>query len=236
MVGLAAIDPPDMTIMPPLDQIKPFFPLVGPLVALVISAVVLPYVRQWLTLYREHHQIIKRQFFEYTEVVLFGVFENRVEYDALGVFRTVLFGERLFDRIVAWNKRPSPDLILPRDPHEAEHLRTVMRMHASSLLLQCVRIGPYFDAGQKLGTVEYRYVQFVACLARPDAGKLSWHDCPRVVLIEESALRKIQDPATQPNTPDKDGTTWLDVLRQIAAAHSQGSQSAIDVISSPVGD
>ena len=66
-----------------LDQIKPFFPLVGLLVALVISAVVLPYVRQWLVLYREHHQIIKRQFFEYTEVILFGVFENRVEYDAL---------------------------------------------------------------------------------------------------------------------------------------------------------
>jgi hypothetical protein len=69
-----------------LDQIKIFFPLVGPLVALVISAVVLPYVRQWLVLYREHHQIIKRQFFEYTEVMLFGVFENRVEYDAWACF------------------------------------------------------------------------------------------------------------------------------------------------------
>ena len=219
-----------------LDQVKPFFPLVGPLVALVISAVVLPYVRQWLVLYREHHHIIKRQFFENTEVILFGLFENRLEYDALGVFRTVLFGERLFERIVNWNKRPSPDLILPQEPHEAEHLRTVMRMQASSLLLQCVRIGPYFDAGRKLGSAEYRYVQFVACLARPDTSKLTWHDCPRVVLIEESALRKIQDPATQPSTPDKDGATWLDVLRQIAAAHFQGGHPAIDVISSPVGD
>ena len=219
-----------------LDQITKFFPLVGPLVALVISAVVLPYVRQWLVLYREHHQIIKRQFFEYTEVILFGVFENRVEYDALGVFRTVLFGERLFDRIVTWNKRPSPDLILPQDPHEAEHLRTVMRMQASSLLLQCVRIGPYFDAARKLGSAEYRYVQFVACLARPDARKLSWHDCPRVVLIEESALRKVHDAVAEPSTPDKDGATWLDVLRQIAEAHFKGGHPAIDVISSPVGD
>jgi hypothetical protein len=219
-----------------LDQIKQFFPLVGPLVALVISAVVLPYVRQWLALYREHHQIIKRQFFEYTEVMLFGVFENRVEYDALGVFRTVLFGERLFDRIVNWNKRPSPDLILPRDPHEAEHLRTVMRMHASSLLLQCVRIGPYFDAGRKLGSAEYRYVQFVACLVRPDANKLTWHDCPRVVLIEESALRKVQDPSAQASTPDKDGATCLDMLRQIAELHFKDGHPAIDVISSPVGD
>ena len=219
-----------------LDQIKPFFPLVGPVVTLIVSAVVLPYVRQWLVLYREHHHIIKRQFFESTEVILFGVFENRLEYDALGVFRTVLFGERLFERIVNWIRRPSPNLILPENRLEAEHLRTVMRMQAGSLLLQCVRIGPYFDAGRKLGSAEYRYVQFVACLARPDASKLTWHDCPRVVLIEESALRKIQDPAAQPSTPDKDGATWLEVLRQMAAAQFQGGHPAIDVITSPVGD
>jgi len=41
-----------------LDNIKPFFPLVGPLVALVISAVVLPLVRQWFALYKEQHQMI----------------------------------------------------------------------------------------------------------------------------------------------------------------------------------
>jgi hypothetical protein len=218
-----------------LDQIKPFFPLVGPLVALVISAVVLPLVRQWFALYKEQHQMIKRQFFEHTEVILFGVFQNRVEYDALGVFRTVLFGERLFDLIIGWNDRPSPNLIVPTNPHQAERLRTVMRMQSSSLLLQCVRIDPYFEAGQKLGSAEYRYVQFVASLVRPDPGKLTWHDCPRVVLIEESALRKIHEGTVEPGTPDRDGATWLEILRQIAVEYFEGRRDAIEIIASPVG-
>lgn len=218
-----------------LDDIKPFFPLVGPLVALVLSAVVLPLARQWLTLYRERNQMLKRRFFEYTEVILFGVFLNRVEYDALGVFRTVLFGERLFDLIVGWNRRPSPDLIAPDEPHQAEHLRTVMRLQASALLLQCVRIDPYFEAGKKLGSAEYRYVQFIVCLVRPDADQLTWHDCPRLVLIEESALQKIATGGVEPNTPDKDGTIWLDVLRQIAERYNAARREAIEVITSPVG-
>ena len=219
-----------------LDDIKPFFPLVGPLVALTLSVVVLPLVRQWLSLYREHHQMIRRQFFEHTEVILFGVFQNRVEYDALGVFRTVLFGERLFDMIVRWNEKPSPSLIFPANRLQAEHLRTVMRMHASSLLLQCVRIDPYFDAGQKLGTAEYRYVNFVACLVRPDPGKLTWHDCPRVVLIEESALWKIKEGTVAPSAPDKDGAAWLEILHQIATEYFAERRSAIEVITSPVGN
>ena len=218
-----------------LEDIKPFFPLVGPSVALVISVVVLPLVRQWFALYRERNQMIHRQFFEHTEVILFGVFGNRVEYDALGAFRTVLFGERLFDLIVNWNQRPSPNLILPANRLAAEHLRTVMRMQASSLLLQCVRIDPYFDAGQKLGTPEYRYVHFVACLVRPDLGKLTWHDCPRVVLIEESALRKIGEGKVQPNTADTDGQTWLKILQEIASEYASERRAAIEVIASPVG-
>jgi hypothetical protein len=218
-----------------LNDLKPFFPLVGPLVALAISLVVLPLVRQWLTLAKERHQMIKRQFFEYTEVILFGVFHNRVEYDALGVFRTVLFGERLFEIIVHWNDRPSPNLIIPGNLHQSEHLRTVMRIHASSMLLQSVRIDPYFDTGQKLGSPEYRYVRFVACLARPDPGKLTWHDCPRVVLIEESALRKIHEGPVEPNTADQDGATWLEILRQIAAEHCEGRGQGLELITSPVG-
>ena len=69
--------------------------------------------------------------------------------------------------MINWNNRPSPNLIVPGNRHLAEHLRTVMRMQASSLLLQCVRIGSYFEAGRKLGCAEYRYVQFAACLVRP---------------------------------------------------------------------
>lgn len=218
-----------------LNELKPFFPLVGPLVALSISVVVLPLLRQWLTLYRDHHQMIKRQIFEHTEVLLFGVFQNRVEYDALGVFRTALFGERLFDIIVGWNDRPSPNLVAPENGHQAERLRTVMRMHASSLLLQCMRIDPYFDAGRKLGSAEYRYVNFVACLVRPDAGKLTWHDCPRVVLIEESALQKFREGKIEPNSCDKDGATWLAVLEEIAAEYFDGPHVAVEVIASPVG-
>ena len=219
-----------------LDQLKPFFPLVGPLVALVISALVLPYLRQWLSLYKEGHQVMKRQFFEYTEVILFGVFEGRVEYDALGTFRTVLFGERLFELIVNWNNRPSPNLIVPGNRHLAEHLRTVMRMQASSLLLQCVRIGSYFEAGRKLGCAEYRYVQFAACLVRPDASKLSWHDCARVVLVEESTLKKITEGDVKPSTTDQDGATWLEILKQIAANYVAGHRDGIEIIASPVGN
>lgn len=219
-----------------LDDIKPFFPLVGPLVALCISVVVIPLVRQWLVLYRDHHQMVKRQFFEHTEVILFGVFQNRVEYDALGAFRTALFGERLFELIVSWNERPSPTLITPENGHQAERLRTVMRMQASSLLLQCMRIDPYFNTGRKLGSAEYRYVNFVACLVRPDPSKLSWHDCPRVVLVEESALEKFHNNGVQPNTSDEDGATWLEVLHQIAAEYFDGSHEAMEVIGSPVGD
>lgn len=219
-----------------LDDLKPFFPLVGPLVALAISVLVIPLVRQWLVLYREYHQIVRRQFFEFTEVILFGVFQNQLEYDALGSFRTVLFGERLFDLIVGWNDRPSPNLIVPDNPHQAEHLRTVMRMQASSLLLQCVRIGPYFDAGQKQGSAEYRYVEFVACLARPDPDRLSWHDCPRVVLIEQSALRKVYDGAVEWNLPDKDAVLWAEIIKEIATEHFAGRRAGIELISSPVGD
>jgi hypothetical protein len=219
-----------------LDQLKPFFPLVGPTVALVISAAVIPLVRQWLTLSREQHRIVRRQFFEFTEVILFGVFQNRLEYDALGSFRTVLFGERLFDLVVGWNERPSPNLIVPDNPHLADHLRTVMRMQASALLLQCVRIGSYFDAGLKLGSAEYRYVKFIACLVRPDPDKLSWHDCPRVILIEESALQKIQAGTMRPNTSDKDECAWLGILRDIAVAHAAGRNHAVEEITSPVGN
>jgi len=154
----------------------------------------------------------------------------------LGVFRSVLFGERLFDLIVGWNERPSPNLILPENPHLAERLRTVMRIEASALLLHCVRIDPYFAAGRKHGSVEYRYVQFVACLVRPDACKLTWHDCPRVVLIEESALEKIGGGSVQPNSPDQDGATWLGILREIAARCAAGRPAAIEVIASPVGN
>lgn len=218
-----------------LDEIKPFFPLVGPLVALVISVVVIPLVRQWLVLYREQQMMMRRRFFEHTEVILFGVFDNHVEYDALGAFRTVLFGERLFDLIVGWNDRPSPNLIVPPHPHHAEHLRTVMRMQASSLLLQCVRIDPYFDAAEKHGPPDYRYVNFVACLVRPDAHDITWHDCPRVVLVEESVLQKIHNGTVQPGTPDRDGATWLTILRQIAGEYFKNHRSAIEVISSPAG-
>jgi len=115
-------------------------------------------------------------------------------------------------------------------------LRTVMRMQASSLLLQCVRIDPYFDAGQKLGSAEYRYVNFVACLVRPDPGNLSWHDCPRVVLIEESALRKIREGVVKPNTLDKGESAWLEILREIAAEHFASTRHGVEVITSPVGD
>ena len=219
-----------------LDQIKPFFPLIGPLVALVISVVVLPLLRQWLLLYKAEHQMVKRQFFEYTEVILFGVFQGRVEYDALGVLRTILFGERLFELIVGWNKRPSPNLITPDNAHAAERVRTVMRMHANSLLLQCARIGPYFDVGQKHGSAEYRFVKFVACLVRPDAAKLTWHDCPRIVLIEEGALRKIHEGPVEPNTPDKDGGLWVTILQEIATEYFEGRHQAIEVITSPAGN
>jgi hypothetical protein len=219
-----------------LDDAKPFFPLLGPLVALTISVVVIPLVRQWLALAREHQRMVKRQFFEFTEVILLGVFQNRLEYDALGTFRTVLFGERLFDVIVGWNERPSPNLIIADSPAQAAHLRTVMRMQASSLLLQCVRIGSYFDVGQKFGSAEYRYVKFVASLVRPDPDTLSWHDCPRVILIEESALRKIQEGAAEPNTADQDEGTWLKILREIAAEHLSDRRRSVEVISSPVGN
>lgn len=218
-----------------LDQLKPFFPLFGPLVALLISAAVLPLLRQWMTLSREQHRLIRRQMFEFTEVLLFGVFQNRVEYDALGSFRTVLFGERLFELIVNWNNRPTPDLIEPENCHLAERMRTVMRMQASALLLQCVRIDPYFDASQKLGSPDYRYVNFIACLARPDGNHITWHDCPRLLLIEEGTLRKLQDPSVQPNTPDQDGATWLQILRDVGAKHFQGKRAAFELIASPVG-
>jgi hypothetical protein len=187
--------------------------------------------------YRMHKQYLKMvqcTLDEICEVVIFGVFDGVIQYDPLGSFPTKYFPERLAKRIVNWNVGPSPDVICTSDVAETTHLRAVVGMNAAALLTRSNCVKCYLRVAKLHGRGEYRCARFFACLVRPDPGVLSWPDCPRVVLIEEGALEKVMRDEAQPN-PEKDGPTWLALLKQIGEAHAK-NLGCVASFTTPVDD
>src|SRR3954462_13834036 len=100
-----------------LTELK-FFELssiLGWLFSLLMSAIIIPFIARLHRLHREQQQMIRKKLFEHTGVVLFGLFDGRLQSDYLGGFLTTFFGERLFDLIVGWNEGSSPSIIIPRN-------------------------------------------------------------------------------------------------------------------------
>ena len=219
-----------------LTELK-FFELssvVGWLLSVVMSAVILPYVTRIYRLHREQHLMIRKKLFEHTGVVLFGLFDGRLQSDFLGGFLTTFFGERLFDLIVGWNERPSPSLIVPGNEFEADHMAEILAAKASPYLLQSRRIDAYFRGAEVYGTPSYRYAKLVVGLARPDAAKLKSHDYPRVVIVEQGALKRIMEEEVEPQWETQDGFTWLATVRDLGARYYGGAHQGIAVLELPV--
>ena len=105
-----------------MDYIKLYEPLVGPLLTLILTAIVVPYLNRLYRLHREHALMVRKKLLEHTGVVIFGLFDGRLQSDYLGGFLTVMFGETLFDLIVGWNNGPSPNIIVPKSDYHSAHL------------------------------------------------------------------------------------------------------------------
>ena len=211
------------------------FSVLGWTLSLLMTLLVIPYLRRLMRVHREQALMIRKKLFEHTGVVLFGVFDKKLQSDYLGGFLTTLFGEVLFDQIVGWNNRPSPSLIMPRSRCEAEHLREMLAAHASPFVLQNAMIGCYFKDVQAQGTPHYRYATFVVGLARPDAAKLQAHDYPRVIVIEESNLRKVlEETGLDPQWDTQDGRVWLETVRELGEAYFAGKRDGIATLEVPL--
>lgn len=208
--------------------------IVGWLVSLIMSAVIIPFLARLYRLHREQQQMIRRKLFEHTGVVLFGLFDGRLQSDYLGGFLTTFFGERLFDLIVGWNDAPSPSLIVPRSDFEADHMTEILAAKASPYLLQSRRIDAYFDGAEAHGTPSYRFAKLVVGLARPDASKLKSHDYPRVIVVEQGTLRKILDEEVQPQWESQDGYTWLTTVREMGERFFGGKHHGLAVLELPI--
>ncbi len=82
-----------------MESIKPYEPLIGPLLTLLLMVIVVPYLRRLFRLHREQGLMIRKKLLEHTGVVLYGLFDGRMQSDYLGGFLTAMFGETLFDLI-----------------------------------------------------------------------------------------------------------------------------------------
>lgn len=218
-----------------LDWVKRFEHLLYPLISLFLTLIIVPFLSRLYRLHKEQNRMIRKKILEHTGVVIFGVFDGKLQSDYLGGFLTALFGETLFDLIVGWNDRPSPSLIVPKSEHQSEHLKEILAAHASPFILQSSRIDCYFDGVETHGTPSYQFAKLVVALARPDANMLSAHDYPRVIVIEEETLRRIKDSKILPQWDTRDGLTWLETVRELAKTYFGGREAGIAILEVPLG-
>ncbi len=217
-----------------MEYLKLYEPILGPLLTLLLMAIVVPYLRRLYRLHREQGLMIRRKLLEHTGVVIYGVFDRKLQSDYLGGFLTAMFGETLFDLIVGWNDAPSPSIIVPKTDYQCEHLQEILAARASPFVLQSGRIDCYFRGVQDWGTPSYPFAKFVVALARPDAAQLSSHDYPRVVVVEIGALKKIVEEDTEPQYDDKDGQTWLQTIRELGRDFFGGNRRGMVVLEVPI--
>jgi len=217
-----------------MEYIKPYEPLLGPLLTLLLMATVVPYLRRLYRLHREQGLMIRKKLLERTGVVIYGLFDGKLQSDYLGGFLTAMFGETLFDLIVGWNDHPSPSIIVPKTDYQCEHLEEILAAHASPFVLQSGRIDCYFRGAEVCGTPSYPFARFVVALARPDAAQLSSHDYPRVMIVEAGALRRIMEEDMLPQYDTKDGRTWLQTVRELGRAFFDGDRRGTVILEIPL--
>lgn len=218
-----------------METLLRYEPIASPILMLLLTAIIWPFLRRMYRLHKEQTLMIKKKIFEHTGVVIFGLFDGKLQSDYLGGFLTTLFGETLFDLIVSWNDEPSPSIIVPHTEYQSEHLQEILAAHASPYILQSVRIGCYFENAQNFGTRSYPFAKLVVCLARPDASKLTAHDYPRVVIIEVGHLRRIMDGNDiAPQYDNQDGYTWLETIREVGQRYFSGKHQGLTVLEIPL--
>jgi hypothetical protein len=217
-----------------MEYIKPYEPLMGPLLTLLLMVIIVPYLRRLYRLHREQGLMIHKKLLEHTGVVVFGLFDGKLQSDYLGGFLTALFGETLFDLIVGWNDRSSPSIIVPPTDYQCDHLQEILAAHASPYMLQSGRIDCYFRDVEVCGTPSYPFARFVVALARPDAEHLSAHDYPRVIIVEVGTLKKIMEQTVMPQCDTKDGRTWLRTVRELGTDFFAGKQQGMVVLEIPI--
>jgi len=217
-----------------VEYIKPYEQLIGPLFTLLLMVIVVPYLRRLYRLHREQGLMIRKKLLEHTGVVVFGLFDGKLQSDYLGGFLTALFGETLFDMIIGWNDHPSPSVIVPPTDYQCEHLQEILAAHASPYMLQSRRIDCYFRNVEVCGTPSYPFARFVVALARPDASHLAAHDYPRVIVVEEGALKRIMEQTVKPQYDTKDGRTWLETVRELGRDFFRGKRQGMVVLEIPI--
>jgi hypothetical protein len=211
------------------------FMVLGWILSLFVTFVILPYLKRLIRIQREQAQMIKRKIFENTGVVIFGVFDRKLQSDYLGGFLTTVFGEVLFDLIVGWNDKPSPNLIVPDTDCHAEHMKEILAAYASPYILQSNNLECYFRDAKRYGTPHYQYAKLIVALARPDAEKLNSHDYPRVIVMEEGMLRRLaEDGNIDPQWKTKEGFTWLETVRELAQRYAAGDFRGMTVLELPL--
>ncbi|GAC1449032.1 MAG: hypothetical protein NVSMB9_32730 [Isosphaeraceae bacterium] len=210
--------------------------ILGWLFSLFMSAIIIPFISRLYRLHREQQHMIRKKLFEHSGVVIFGLFDGKLQSDYLGGFLTTFFGERLFDLIVGWNDGPSPSLIVPRNDFEADHMTEIMAAKASPYLLQSRRIDGYFRGAEVYGTPSYRFAKLIVGLARPDATKLSSHDYPRLIIVERGTLQRIMKEEVQPQWETQDSFTWLATVRELGERYFGGKHHGIAVLELPLDD
>lgn len=209
--------------------------VLGWTLSLIMTLVVIPYLRRLQRFHKEQANMIKKKLFEHTGVVIYGTFDGKLQSDYLGGFLTTLFGEVLFERIVHWNDRPSSNIIVPATDFEADHMEEMLAAHASPYILQSAMIGCYFRNVKRYGTKHYPFAKLVVGLARPDAQRLTSHDYPRIIAIEEAMLRAVlEDRSMKPQWETPEGYTWLETVRDLGKRYFAGKQQGIAVLEVPI--
>ena len=201
----------------------------------VLLLIIIPFIIKHYRSHKEQGLMIRRKLHENTGMMIFGEFDRQIQSEFLGDFLTALFGINMSDMISHWNDKPSPSIIIPTVEYQASHLNEIMAAKASTFILQSNWLEPYFASAKVYGSASYKFCRVIVALARPNAVDLSSHDYPRLIAIEETALRRITDnPATiRPQWDTKDGRTWLHVLRELGE-HVEGDQKGYEVLEVPM--
>lgn len=200
-----------------------------------LTLIIIPIVTKTLRHNQEQGKMIRKKLDETTGVVVYGLFDGKLQSDYLGGIKTALFGEWLFDLIVGWNDKPSPNLITPPESFQADFMREIMAANASPFILQSRRIDCYFAGAKQHGTKNYPFARLILGLARPDADKLISQDYPRIMIVEEGHLRSIVDAETiQPQYDTPEGQTWLRTVRELGEAHFGGRDNGIAILEIPL--